>query len=299
MAARNYMFTKFIQSPDHFLEYQKVLGSEGNHLKYLICQLEECPSTHRLHVQGYVEYDKMMTLKQAKEHLGYDTHLEKRRGNQQQAIDYCTKLDTRYKDYFPFSLGKKAKQGERTDLKKAAKMIEDGINVEDIIRDDGNMLRYIKHLKEYKSMIDKPRDRNEDIHVEVIVGDPGTGKTSYVYNKEPDIFVMPETNNNTIWYDGYQGQEAVLFDDFYGGIKYSSILRLLDRYPLKVPIKGGFVQWKPKRIYITSNKKPTEWYNIRDIRALKRRISKISIFKERGNTNPLPISEAELTNEHL
>lgn len=289
MAARNYMFTKFIHHPSHFLEYQKVWSSEGNHLKYLICQLEACPKTNRLHVQGYVEYDKMMTLKQSKNHLGQDTHLEKRLGTQEQAIAYCTKLESRVPDFLPFTIGKKAKQGERTDLKKSAKLIEEGWSVEDIIRQDGNMLRYIKHLKEYKSMIDTPRDRNDEVIVEVIVGEPGTGKTKYVYDKEPEIFVLPETNNNTIWYDGYKGQEAVLFDDFYGGIKYSSLLRLLDRYPLQVPVKGGFVQWKPKRVYITSNQQPEKWYKFKDIKALKRRISKVSNFEERGNTDPLNI----------
>lgn len=289
MAARNYMFTKFIQNPSHYLEYQKVWNSKDNHLKYLICQLEACPKSGRLHVQGYAEYDKMMTLKQVKNHLGQDVHLEKRAGSQEQAINYCTKTESRVKDYEPFSIGKKAQQGERTDLKKSAKLIEEGWSVEDIIKQDGNMLRYIKHLKEYKAMIDKPRDRNEEVIVEVIVGEPGTGKTRYVYDKEPDLFVMPETQNSNVWFDGYQGQEAVLFDDFYGGIKYSSILRLLDRYPLKVPVKGGFVQWKPKRIYITSNQHPDKWYKIKDIKALKRRISKISNFEERGNTSPLNI----------
>lgn len=290
MAARNYMFTKFISCPSHYQEYQKVwntIGTQDNHLLYIVGQLERCPTTGRLHVQGYVEYDKMTTLRQAKAHLGQDVHLEKRAGSQADAIRYCTKSETREAE--PFSYGEKAQQGKRNDLKNAAKKIEEGVSVEDIIKADGNMLRYIKHLKEYKTLLDKPRDMNEGINVEVIVGEPGVGKTRYVYEKEKDLFVMPESNGNTIWFDGYRGQEAVLFDDFYGGIKYSSILRLLDRYPLQVPVKGGFVQWKPKRVYITSNQQPEKWYNIKDIRALKRRISKVFNFEERGNTSPLLI----------
>lgn len=37
---------------------------------------------------------------------------------------------------------------------------------------------------------------------------------------------------------------------------------MTDRYPLKVPIKGDFVQWAPRKIWFTSNLPPHEWYQI-------------------------------------
>ncbi|APA62649.1 putative replication protein [uncultured virus] len=293
MAARNYMFTLFVEEKNEYLNLKNRLNNkEDTHVKYVICQLESCPSSGRLHVQGYVEFDKMMTIKQVKKILGEKTHLDKRQGTQEQAIKYCSKNDTKIEG--PFIIGKKAQQGQRTDLEKTAERLRNGDSIELIIEENGNMLRYIKHMKEYKMLIEKKRDREEPVYVEVIVGDPGSGKTRYVYDKEPDLFVLPEQHGNSIWFDGYQGQEAVIFDDFYGGIKYSTMLRLLDRYPLRVPIKGGFTQWKAKRIYITSNQGIDKWYKIQDMRALKRRVSKIIIFEEQGNTDPLPIEESEI-----
>ena len=153
------------------------------------------------------------------------------------------------------------------------------------------MIRYTKQLKDVQTMLVEPRDRNEPMYVEVIIGTPGSGKTRSVYDKEPEVYTVPIQQSNSVWFDGYQGQEAVLFDDFYGGIKYSNMLQLLDRYPIQVPIKGGYVNWRPKRIYITSNKDIETWYGS-DIPALKRRINQIhyqgSISEVVGNTIPLP-----------
>jgi hypothetical protein len=51
---------------------------------------------------------------------------------------------------------------------------------------------------------------------------------------------------------------------------------------MRVPIKGGFVNWVPKKIWITSNYHPREWYpNAKDehVKALKRRFSKVVRYR--------------------
>jgi hypothetical protein len=91
-------------------------------------------------------------------------------------------------------------------------------------------------------------------------GRTGAGKTRAVFDNVPspeDIYVHPGGQ----WFDGYDGQPIVLFDDFGGSeFKLTYFLKLLDRYPMQVPIKGGFVSWIPKEVYITSNRNPLEWY---------------------------------------
>ena len=64
-----------------------------------------------------------------------------------------------------------------------------------------------------------------------------------------------------------------MIDDFYGWLKYSFLLNLMDRYPLMLPNKGGYVECKIKRLIITSNKKPEDWYSsVQDKTPLLRRI---------------------------
>jgi hypothetical protein len=79
-------------------------------------------------------------------------------------------------------------------------------------------------------------------------------------------------SNQAIFFDGYDGQEDVVVDEFYGWIPYDLLCRMCDRYPLLVDTKGGAVQFCPKRIWITSNKKPEDWYKL-DMSAMFRRLS--------------------------
>lgn len=59
-------------------------------------QAEVGEETNTPHFQGYVEWKQKKTFTAAKALLGGDkVHLEARRGTQQQAIDYCSKEDTR------------------------------------------------------------------------------------------------------------------------------------------------------------------------------------------------------------
>jgi len=53
---------------------------------------------------------------------------------------------------------------------------------------------------------------------------------------------------------------TILFDDFNGGMKYTQMLRFCDGYRLQVQTKGGFVTLNHRRIIITSNHPPEEWY---------------------------------------
>lgn len=59
---------------------------------------------------------------------------------------------------------------------------------------------------------------------------------------------------------GYQDQEAVVIDEFRGGIDVSHILRWCDRYPVRVEIKGSSRPLVARKIWITSNVDPRMWY---------------------------------------
>jgi hypothetical protein len=64
------------------------------------------------------------------------------------------------------------------------------------------------------------------------------------------------------WFDGYDKHEDVIFDDMDVDTKLprALFLKLFDRYPMKVPVKGGFRDWVPKRVFITSNDSPQLLY---------------------------------------
>jgi hypothetical protein len=91
------------------------------------------------------------------------------------------------------------------------------------------------------------------------------------------------------WFDFYNGISDVIFDDFNGGFPITELLQMLDRTPKQVENKGGFVNFAPKSIVITSNHWYTQWYSkakqnmsidriVMVDKAIERRIDNILIF---------------------
>lgn len=91
---RNVVFTLFTTKE----EWKALLENawNTNAFTYIVAQLEKAPGTGNFHIQGYCELEKQMTLQSVKQALGSDqVHIEKRRGSQKQAIDYCKKEESR------------------------------------------------------------------------------------------------------------------------------------------------------------------------------------------------------------
>lgn len=133
--------------------------------------------------------------------------------------------------------------------------------------------------------MDKPTYGPKEVFV--YQGPTGTGKSREVWEREDPEFTEDKLYvvADNYWWDGYRGQEAVLFEEFTGQWKIEWLLRVLDRYPMRVPFKGGFVPLKAKRIYFTSNKMWQEWYPIgvngvsaAQLDALERRFTEVRDF---------------------
>ncbi len=116
-------------------------------------------------------------------------------------------------------------------------------------------------------------------------GKTGTGKTRSVYDQAKElgesVFSLVQNDSGTPWFDGYAGEEVLLIDDFYGWCKVSFLLKLLDRYPLNVQVKGSMIPFISKKIIFTSNIHPEYWFNWKNDEiknAFFRRITEIKEF---------------------
>lgn len=100
----------------------------------------------------------------------------------------------------------------------------------------------------------------EGIEKEVVVyhGPTQVGK-SYRAWFEAGQDAYPKTPTTKFW-DGYRGQANVVIDEFYGQIDISHMLRWLDRHPCLVESKGSGTPLKAKKIWLTSNHHPKDWY---------------------------------------
>ncbi len=259
-------------------------------MDYLIMQLE-VGEEGTTHIQGYCELKTQQRLNAVKALLGGPTvHIEARRGTQQQAIDYCKKDDTRAPGSEPKEFGTPKKQGKRNDINAFRDAIILGKRERELILDDDYCPTVAKYPKLYAKIaaMDPPK-RTEDLEVTLLIGPTGLGKTRYVIDKHLDdpLFYRIPLSNGTMWYDGYDKHTSVLMDDFAGAASHMTLvtlLQLLDRYPVQVPIKGGHTWYLPTHIYLTSNILPAEWYKwdkrLPQYDALARRITKVLVFQQ-------------------
>lgn len=256
--------------PTNYMVYGKEVGESGTP-----------------HLQGYIELSNQLRLSTIKKSMPR-AHLEKRKGTPAQAADYCKK------DGDFVETGTISNPGKRTDLLHVMHAIKKKRKFIEIAEEFPNTVaKHLKFFDRYQLELNRQDNKFQPVDVIVLYGAAGTGKTRKAYDIDPNLYHTTSTD----WWDGYNGQDTILIDDFYGGIKYSKFLQLIDGYRYQLPIKGAFTWKQWKTIIITSNQHPKTWYSRGMTDALKRRISKIEKFEksEEGGGIVLPTtSESNL-----
>lgn len=120
------------------------------------------------------------------------------------------------------------------------------------------------------------------LQVHVLYGEPGTGKSMQAFElarRGASYYYKPRGE----WWDGYQQDEVVVVDDFYGWLKWDELLKICDRYPYRVPVKGGYRQFHTHHLVLTSNSHYSTWYNFVGYNpaALERRLTTCIRFEKR------------------
>lgn len=173
------------------------------------------------------------------------------RGTFKQNEKYCSKQG-QLKEF-----GERPEQGARKDLLNVKRKLEEKVcDVLEVAEDEeyfGTIAKHSRFMKEYANSYHGRRaPKNELPEVTFIMGAPGSGKTRSIREVEEDLYDCPAEDNYK-WKDGYNLHEAVLYDNVEPGMfNRARILKEMDRYKIQVKVSGGFVWWKPKRIYITS-----------------------------------------------
>lgn len=281
---RNFVFT--LNNPDEPQEQFSERLCALSHFRFAIYQLER-GEQGTPHYQGYLEFTNPKTLTWLKKQVSLQAHFEPRRGTSTDCINYCSKEETRIAGPWRHGTPGQETQGKRTDLEEACSALkEHGLKR---LREDAPHL-YVKYSRGFEALASTmpmlPREAPEVI---VLYGPTGAGKTRLVFDSADlsDLYVSSITSG--LWFDGYDAQSTVLLDDFAGRaskIELSHLLRLLDRYPVRVPVKGGFTHWTPTKIYITTNIHPEDWYDYSDrqehYHALFRRFTRCVLWRRDG-----------------
>lgn len=240
---------------------------ENENMKFIVFQLEKSESGS-YHLQGYVELTKPQRIVWIRNHWrefgttgGNSVWLHARDGDRSEAINYCKKEESRISG--PWTYGQDNGQGHRSDVVLVATAILGGASEEDILRN--HPTSYLLHCKNVKTMIyDVCKTRHVDWNPCVIVfcGDSNTGKTFTIKKLAgPKAYYYICGQHNSSWWDGYTGQEDIVFNDWgKGAISVREFQNLWDN-GVQVQVKGGTTRLMPKRVWISSNFDPVDWYD--------------------------------------
>lgn len=263
MSSKNWCFTLF---SDDIATDAPLDDNEGplelwrpEDMQYLIYQIEEAPDTHRQHAQGFVQLKKKIRVSGVKKLFApYTPHLEVMRGTAAEAKAYCEKEESRVAG--PWQWGEIISMGQRTDLEEVCKAIKSGASKRKIAEDyPVQTVKFSKGLENYRHIIDHcPKWRQ--VQVTYIWGDAGVGKTRSVWDSEKDVTSIYKVEGDAKWWDGYDGQSTILFDDFRGQIPFLKMLEYLDGHPVQVEVKGAWVYAKWTRVWITANRPQDRQY---------------------------------------
>lgn len=269
--SRGWAYTVFNYGSD----YQDILSSINS--EYHVFAEESCPTTGNKHIQGYIYFKDVKTGSATIKTIGYEgVHVEPQgkysspKANRQYIVGPYNK-NGKVKDFNDkaIELGELPVQGTRKDLIAFKDAIKNGLTRREAYDEYANLMAcYPKMFAELRAMYLEDLawsryEAGEKPEINVIYGPTGVGKTRGIFEKYGrnvyKLEIGDGSSGSTFW-NGYDGQDVILIDDFYGQLKLDYLLRILDRYPQQFNTKGGYTWRTATKIFITSNDKPENWY---------------------------------------
>jgi len=232
---RRWCFTihkRDVETTEWFLEYYGSI----NWGVFGTAQLEVCPDTGRLHIQGFVVCAKNQRMSAMKK-LHSTAHWELSKGSLEQCEAYCSKDETRSDLAQPRTWGERPVQGKRTDLAEACDIVRNSIgNSKKRLRDLADthpevIVKYARGIQLlsslYEEVPDIPLPSNESLYpwqqdvLSKLRLVPDNRKIIWVYDPEgnkgkstlANICLIREFRNETIILEGDVASMAYAYDN--------------------------------------------------------------------------------------
>lgn len=251
-------------------------GIAAGSVVYAICG-KEVGDEGTPHLQAYIYYKNCNVVSMAtweRRLVSNRWHIEIARGSPSDNQKYCSKEG----DYVEWGTLPVA-QNER--WKCVVEMMQEGQSMRDVLINYPQIgITCFRTLKEVRNEFLPERSVNERTALLWFYGAPGTGKSRYAREIDPNYYQKPE---GPWWTSQYCQQAVVLMDDWRPTKDFplQELLRLADYGKHHVPIKGGYLKFRSKVIVITTplamdatfGQSHLEWIAAENLQQLRRRIS--------------------------
>lgn len=233
------------------------------------------------HLQGAVTFSTPKRLSGVKKLL-LRAHWESMKARDDSAFKYCKKDGDFYEK------GEFKGQGKRSDLAATYAAHKAGKSLYEHALESECGYQALKVLE----LLDrhKPAEAFEK-RVEWIYGATGTGKSRYAH----ELGACFVSKVGQFWTD-YHGQEVICFDELRpSDLSRNELLRLLDRYPYQLNMKGRVGWIRAKTIVITSPLTPQLfWSGMKgDDEPVDQLMRRISLVKEMKKEEVVDLSQDE------
>lgn len=261
------------------------------------------------HYQAFAYWEGKITGSRVRALFG-DTHAEPAGKPAIACAAYCSKDRTHLSgpywlgDYesVPGMMPTEAQTERKDRFRDAQQHIAEGWRYEDFINNAEWMRWGLNHKNAIQDLIAAHAyatcgtHMRDTISVDYIYGPSETGKSFSTYETYGfrDIFV-PDPSNTSFPFEGYQGQPVILLEEFRSSFKFDYMLKVLDRYPLLLNIKGSHTYACWTKVVITSNITLDEQYpNLSERREpFYRRLNRGIVFEKPNQETEIPYASAE------
>jgi hypothetical protein len=262
-ASRKYQLT--INNPlEHGFTHdtiKNILNAHSSIEYWCLCDEIGAEGTPHTHIYAVFTNAVMFTTLQKR---FYGAHIETARGSNQENRDYIRKegkwledekRGTNLIDTFEESGDLPPDRASGIKQTEAIyQMVKDGANDVEIMETYPNAMNRLDKIERARQrlLFEKFKTIFRQLHVTYIWGDTGVGKTRSIMEKYgyKNVFRVTDYVHP---FEGYEGEDVIIFDEFRSGVPISEMLNYLDGYPLQLPSRYNKKQACYTKVFIISN----------------------------------------------
>ena len=218
------------------------------------------------HHQGYIEFNIPTRFSKVKalfssDNIGVNAHIAPRQHSRLSCVNYIKKTGfhsdkkhTQLSDIY--EIGDFSLQGKRNDIIDMYEMKRDGFSDLEITMNYPQYAHYNNFINKLalEEKTDKYKNKYREMTVIYISGPTRSGKTRYVYEKYGyENVYTAEGYDVSKMFDGYEGQDVLLLDEFRSDIPLGTLLRFIDGHPIKSTCRYNNKRLAFTKVYIVSN----------------------------------------------
>lgn len=255
--------------------------------------------TNTFHTHVYIVFEQPKKFSSMKNRFD-GAHFDVARGSSQENRDYVfkegkwlndAKGETNHRDsHEEYGDLPQERQGKRTDLDLLYDMVKNGLSNYEILEENPRYMLQIDKIDKARKIYLEEQFKNiwRNIEVTYIWGASGSGKTRSVkeHYGYANVYTVTDYAHP---FDGYNGQDVILFEEYRSNIRIGDMLQYLDGYPLELPCRYANKIACFTKVYFCTNIDIRDQY--RDIKtdypetwnAFIRRIHYVKMFSSPGN----------------